>query len=190
MIQRICLLLATLTIGHAAHASPEPIEHVDLSRYLGRWHQIASIPAFFQRDCALQTTADYSAGDNGEIKVINSCKTADGSLKTAEGRARINPRYDRPSQLQVTFVRIFGKWIWPLAGDYWIIDLGGDYEYSVVGHPEYKYGWILSRTPSLPLDTLRGIEQRLKRSGYNTCDFILSETETQKPRPGSRLCDL
>ncbi len=32
-------------------------------------------------------------------------------------------------------------------GDYWIIDLGENYEYAVVGHPTRKYLWILFRTP-------------------------------------------
>ncbi len=35
-----------------------------------------------------------------------------------------------------------------VPNDYWIIDLGSDYEYAVVGHPSRDLLWILSRTPT------------------------------------------
>ena len=35
------------------------------------------------------------------------------------------------------------------SGDYWILEVGPNYEYAVVGHPSRLYYWILSRTPTL-----------------------------------------
>jgi len=34
------------------------------------------------------------------------------------------------------------RFFWPFSGDYWIIDLGENYEYAVVGHPKRTYLWI------------------------------------------------
>ena len=46
------------------------------------------------------------------------------------------------AKLKVTF-------FWPFSGNYWIIDLAPDYSYAVVGEPDRKYLWILSRSSQL-----------------------------------------
>jgi apolipoprotein D and lipocalin family protein len=38
----------------------------------------------------------------------------------------------------------------PFHGACWVIDLGPDFEYAVVGHPNRESLWIPSRTTQLP----------------------------------------
>jgi apolipoprotein D and lipocalin family protein len=64
------------------------------------------------------------------------------------------------AKLKVTF-------FWPFFGDYWIIELGPNYEYAVVGEPSRKYLWILSRTPQMDEADFAGITSRLKDKGYD-----------------------
>jgi apolipoprotein D and lipocalin family protein len=144
------------------------VDSIDIERYTGRWYSIASIPTSFERDCVAGATAEYALLDNGQIKVVNTCYNSDGKEKRATGRAWI-PNPKEPTKLKVSFVRILGFWLFP--GDYWIIDLGTDYQYAVVGHPSYKYGWILSRTPTLPEATFTQIIARLEEQGYKFEDF-------------------
>lgn len=156
--------------ARAGDAQPlEVVDRVELDRYLGKWYSVASIPQFFDKDCAGGTTADYSLLDNGEISVVNACYLADGSRSEAKGRAWVADESTN-ARLKVSFIPI------PLirrlfAGDYWIIELGENYEYSVVGHPSRKYGWVLSRTPEMPDDVLEGIMERLAERGYDTSSF-------------------
>jgi uncharacterized surface protein with fasciclin (FAS1) repeats/lipocalin len=110
----------------------------DLQRYLGEWHQVAAIPAWFQSDCATNTRANYALGDDGLMEVLNSCETADGSINQAEARARFLAS-DSHGKLEVTFVEVLGAWVWPAAGDYWIIGLDTDYQWSVVGEPSREF---------------------------------------------------
>lgn len=135
------------------------VEQVELSRYTGTWFEIASYPQRFQKGCT-GTTATYSLRDDGEIAVLNRCRkdSLEGEEMRAEGRARVVDARSR-AKLEVSF---FG----PFWGDYWIIDLGENYEYAVVGHPGRDYLWILSRTPSLPDEVYQGILQRLQAQGY------------------------
>jgi apolipoprotein D and lipocalin family protein len=51
-------------------------------------------------------------------------------------------------------------------GDYWVLALGPDYEYAVVGEPSRRYSWILARTPTLPDTTRARIDQQLRDLGY------------------------
>jgi len=59
------------------------------------------------------------------------------------------------------------QFFWPFSGDYWIIDLGSNYEFAVVGHPKRTYLWILSREPQMDSGTYEAILQRLKAQGYD-----------------------
>jgi apolipoprotein D and lipocalin family protein len=153
----------------------ETVEHVELGRYLGTWYEIASFPQWFQRGCTA-TTATYTLRDDGRIDVLNACRkgSLDGELATAKGLAKVVDRVTG-ARLEVSFFR-------PFWGDYWIIDLGRDYEYAVVGHPSRDYLWILSRTPALPEATSRAILARLQAQGYETARLVRT---LQPPTPGA-----
>lgn len=136
------------------------VDSVDLDRYLGRWYEIASYPAWFQKNCTA-VTADYSLRDDGRIKVVNSCRKGalDGKLKQSTGRAKVADPTSN-AKLKVSF---FG----PFWGDYWIIDLDADYQWAVVGVPNRKYLWILSRTPQMDEEVYEEIISRLPARRYD-----------------------
>jgi apolipoprotein D and lipocalin family protein len=152
---------ALVAPSRAADAPPlEVVESVDLDGYLGRWYEIASYPAWFQKQCTA-TTADYSLRDDGLIKVVNSCRkgSLDGKPKQSTGRAKVVVGSNN-AKLKVSF---FG----PFWGNYWIIDLDPDYQWAVVGVPSRKYLWILSRTPTMDEAVYDGIISRLEAQRYD-----------------------
>ena len=59
------------------------------------------------------------------------------------------------------------QFFWPFRGKYWIIDLAEDYSYAVVGHPNRKYLWILSRTPVMDQEIYNEILKRVKDKGFD-----------------------
>ncbi len=145
------------------------IGSLDVNRYMGLWYAVASIPTTFERNCAQGTTAEYTLLPNGQIEVTNTCYSAQGKPIVATGRAWI-PNAGEPGKLKVSFVHFLGLWLFP--GDYWILQLDPEYRYAVVGHPDYRYGWILSRTPTLPPDVLQGIYRSLAEQGYDPAVFV------------------
>ena len=162
----LTVIFATLgAIGHFAHAAdvlPEVrvVSEVDLNRYAGKWYEIASFPQRFQRGCTA-STATYTLRQDGEIDVINECRKGgfEGQQSRVKGRAWVvDPR--EPAKLRVRF-------FWPFSGAYWIIDLGADYEYAVVGHPDRAYLWILSRTPAMDEEVYQAILKRIDEQGFD-----------------------
>jgi apolipoprotein D and lipocalin family protein len=166
-------ILCSITAALAQANDVKAVERVDLERYQGKWHEIASIPQFFQRKCTRDTVAEYTKLPSGEIKVENTCAREDGGREKAEGRARL---YDsaETSKLTVTFLHLFGDYRYWAGGDYWVIELDPAYGWAVVGHPSRKYGWVLSRTPNLPMPTLAEIVGRIKAQGYDACEFMVT----------------
>lgn len=150
------LLLLSCTSTGSSFPELETVPNVVLERYLGTWFEIASYPQRFQKDC-VYTKANYSLRSDGDIKVLNQCndKVPTGKMRIAEGKAWIVDK-NTQAKLKVQF-------FWPFSGDYWIIELGKNYEYAVVGHPDRDYLWILSRTPQMEENVYQGILDRLKK---------------------------
>lgn len=135
----------------------ETVPFVDLQRYLGKWYDIAHFTRSFQRGCTC-TYAEYSLNKDGSINVVNSCRK-NGRLKVSKGKAVVKDTKTN-AKLSVTF-------FWPFSGKYWIIDLAEDYSYAVVGHPNRKYLWILSRTKEMDETLYKAILKRIKKQGYD-----------------------
>lgn len=168
----ILFLVVILAINLLGQQNPpKTVQYVDLNKYAGLWYEIAKIPNSFQDQCIKGTTAKYVLKDDGEIAVINSCIDEDGKLDDADGIARVVDKKSN-AKLEVSFVSFFG---WrPFWGDYWIIGLDEDYQWAIVGTPNRKYGWVLSRSQKLNKETIDTIFQIIKDQGYNIKDFELS----------------
>ena len=138
----------------------EVVQSVDLTRYTGRWYEIARLPNSFQKKCADTVTANYTMREDGKIKVINRCRKASGEYTTAKGKAKIVDKKTN-AKLKVTS-------FWPFYGDYWILDLGSNYEYAVVGEPGRKYLWILSRSPQMNEALFQQLLEKMAAKGFNT----------------------
>ena len=169
----LSFLVLFSSIIHTQDKKPlKVVSSVDLKKYVGLWYEIAKIPNSFQDQCVKGTTAKYTLKENGEIEVINSCIDKDGEVDDAKGVARIVDKTSN-SKLEVSFVSFFG---WrPFWGDYWIIGLDENYQWAVIGTPNRKYGWILSRIPQLDKATLDKIFSILSEQGYDPKDFEMDK---------------
>jgi apolipoprotein D and lipocalin family protein len=136
------------------------VAKVDLARYAGKWHQIAYYPTRFQKNCEVNVTAEYTLNADGTVKVRNECFKLNGTRKAIIGTARV-VNVETNAELKVKFF-----WFAP-AGDYWIVDLGADYEYAVVSEPKRKFLWVLSRTPQMPKAQYEAILERVAAKGLS-----------------------
>ena len=138
----------------------EVVSSVDLSRYVGRWYEIARLPNRFEKKCADSVTATYALRPEEKIEVVNRCRKSSGEYTTAKGKAKIVDKKTN-AKLKVTF-------FWPFYGDYWILDLGSNYEYAVVGDSSREYLWILSRTPRIDETLDRQLLAKMAAQGFKT----------------------
>lgn len=132
----------------------------ELSRYLGKWYEVARFDHKFERNLT-HCTAEYTLKEEGKIKVLNR-GMKDGKWDTAEGKAKTT---STPGLLRVSF---FG----PFYSDYRILLLAPDYTYALVGSGSSNYLWILSRTPELsPIDRDKILLEAQTR-GYDINNLI------------------
>jgi len=161
------LFLSTAcTLGRKEWAPPlQVVPQVNLERYTGTWFEIARFPHRFQEGC-VASSATYTLRSDGTIEVLNQCRkgSPDGEISSVRGKAWVVDK-ETNAKLKVSF-------FWPFSGAYWIIDLGENYEYAVVGHPNRKYLWILSRTPQMEDSLYQRILERLRNQSYDLSKLI------------------
>jgi apolipoprotein D and lipocalin family protein len=169
----IPILAMTAVLASAASSQTlEVAPSVDLSRYAGKWYEIARLPNRFQNSCAGEVIADYSLLEGDQLKVVNQCRLNSGQTTTAEGEARLADKSGPNSKLKVRFAPAWLSWLPMVWGDYWIIDLAPDYSFSVVGTPDRKYLWILSRTPEMDQAIYQIIVKQTAAKGFDVARLV------------------
>jgi apolipoprotein D and lipocalin family protein len=148
----------------------QSLPSLEVPPYMGTWYQVALFPNRFQAQCVSDTTATYRQLPDGSVEVANRCRTADGRLDEAMGRARptgaLRGTTLAPAQLQVSFLPEWIRWLPVGWGTYWVVQLATDGRYAVVSEPTRQYLWVLSRTPRLTPEDETAIRSRLIEQGF------------------------
>ena len=156
-MKTICSLLFVL-FTYMPMEKNAPVAKLDLKKYSGTWYSLYSIPTIFDKG-SRETTTKYTLNKDGYYNVLTTYKKP-GDEKIYSRNSKMFPSEDGDrGELQAQF-------IWPIKVDYWIIELAEDYSYVVVGHPDHKFLFIMSRNQTMPNKTHDEIVARCKAKGY------------------------
>ena len=106
-------------------------------------------------------TADYTLLPDGSVEVVNE-GVRDGKLHRTVGHAKTTAQ---SGHLRVSF-------FWKFYSDYNVLEMGEQGEWALVGSHSPQYLWILSRTPTLPDQTVDYIVAQAAKRGYNVKNLI------------------
>jgi apolipoprotein D and lipocalin family protein len=160
LLLALLLAFALFMSGCKSGQALPVVDSVDLSRYQGRWYDIASIPLRFSQHCTC-TFAEYSADTNGNIRVYNQClNRKTGKTDSIRGKA-FPVKGSNNAKLKVQF-------FWPFRGDYYIIDIDSNYTLALVGSPDRNTLWILSRTPAISDARFQEACEKARTLGFDT----------------------
>jgi apolipoprotein D and lipocalin family protein len=139
------------------HAPLPTVQQIDLRRYAGTWHEIARLPESFEAACDGQPSAHYALrGDR--IEIINRCPGRAGRERVSRGVARVVPGSGN-AKLKVTMLPSWLQWL-PFAwADYWVLYVDERYDAALIGHPDRRHLWILSRSRSMRPEQLAALMQ-------------------------------
>jgi apolipoprotein D and lipocalin family protein len=170
--------IAPLAVTGCGSDAPLPVaSDVDLTRFQGAWYEIAKLPRPTQTDC-YGTVAYYQRVATDAMHLVNECHVGGptGPLKTVNMDAKVgDPAV--PAKLALDIGGFYG--------DYWILEVGKDYEYAVVGHPSRDYLWILARTPTVDTSTMQGVVDRAASAGFDTSrlEYTVQDGAVAPPVP-------
>lgn len=165
-IMKKILFLLCMLFGMSSCSSKEnerPIDNrtvseLNISRFMGKWYEIARYEHRFEKDMT-HVSATYTLKEDGKIEVLNE-GYKNGEAKQIKGRAK-QPDAADPGKLKVSF------FLW-FYSDYYILEVGVDYDYVLVGSSTDKYLWIMYREKQIPQQLLDELLEKLRARGYDT----------------------
>ncbi|WP_312932378.1 lipocalin family protein [Pseudomonas sp.] len=167
----IAVALVACSTQNKRSSPPPATMPVDLERYQGTWYELARLPMFFQRKC-VQSEAHYGLRQDGRIDVLNRCRDKDGDVSQVNGIAEPQVA-GRTDKLWVRFDNWFSRLAPDLTkGHYWVLYHDADYNVALVGDPQRKYLWLLSRTPEVSQATTDQLLKVAHERGYDTSALI------------------
>ena len=167
-------LLLSGCVASPGPETPQPVAAVDVARYLGTWHEAARLPMWAQDSSTVsceETNATYALRPDGRIGVTNRCLNAldHDAPREATGQAYAVEGGNN-ARLRVSF-------FWPFFGNYWVIGLDPDYRWAVVGEPERRWLWVLSREPVMAKADLDAALRIARAAGYELAPLKLDRRQ-------------
>jgi len=161
VVAAACLLAGCSVVSQPLKTVP----HVELPRYMGDWYVIANIPYFAENDC-VDSVESYALRPDGKIDNWFTCrnKSFDAPMKRKASALATVTDKDSNAIWSVKFFKL-------ISVKYLILDLDPNYQWAVVGHPSRRYGWIFSRSKTLPEATYQSILDRLSDQHYDASKF-------------------
>ncbi len=166
-----------LLLSACASTSPPPgvtpVSPFDISRYEGRWYELARLDHSFERGMT-DVSATYTLQPDGTVRVLNrGFDTASGRWKEVIGKARFTGAPDVAS-LKVSF---FG----PFYGGYHVAALDPNYRWALVLGPDTSYCWILARDKQISDSDMKQIVAQAQRLGVDSASLIWVSHERVDP---------
>ena len=102
-------------------------------------------------------------------------------MDEARGIGRKAGDQQSSARLEVRFAPAILSFLSSVWGDYWIIGLGPEYTWAVVGTPSREYLWILSRTPEMSATSYERALEIARGNGFD----VTRRGEDDQQRQGS-----
>lgn len=159
----LMLLIASVLMGCTKDFST--VKQVDLQRFMGAWYVIAILPNPIEKNAA-NGIETYTLNPDGSIGITYTYRKGGptGKEKTLRPRAKVYNQ-ESSAEWRVQLLK-------PFWSPYLVVDLAEDYRYTVIGVPNKKFVWIMSRSPELSDEDYAGIINRLAADGYKTEKII------------------
>ena len=162
----LVLTFSTILYACVSCSNMKTADNVQLNKYMGTWFEIARIDTPFQRG-TFDSQAEYKQNKDGTVQITNSAINEYGEQTSAKAVGYV-PDSNNTAKLRISFFR-------PFYSDYWILDVDDDYQWALVGTPNKRYMWILSRTPNIDDIALMRILTTAKLLGFDTSKLLYNK---------------
>lgn len=172
--------LAAAVMAKNAKKELASAAHVDLDRFIGSWHEIASMPDKYDRECVSDTRATFARTQDG-LRLLSLCRRANGSIKRSTGRAKLADDATQ-ARFKISYsppALDFLPFVW---SDYAIIDVADDYTTALIGTSDRKHLWLLARRPTLPDSARIDFLNKARAQGFDTSALRFTR-QSEQPAP-------
>ena len=178
-VPALTVCLCVLSLLACTRAVPiKPVASVDLSRYMGRWYVIASIPTRFERG-GHNPVETYRLDPGGSICTWFRQRPGsfDAPVQLIHSSARVVPGSDN-AEWRVRFFAV-------LKAQYLVGWLKPDYSQVLVVRDARDHLWYMARTPTVAVADYQAMLARAQAMGYDSAQIEKAAQRWPESAPGS-----
>ena len=147
------------TWAQAGAGAVSAVPKLDLNRYLTAWNVQAWLPSKAEKRCAADVDVLYAFGDKpGTFQLGTFCRLANGSIQEWGNIGKVDKAGGGKLKLR--------HWVL-LSRPYWVLAVGQDYQWALVGTPNHKQLWVLSRAVALEPAAMAEIQRLARAQGFD-----------------------
>ena len=160
------LILSTLFAGTvAARAqSATPVPKLNLDQFTAPWYEQARLQNKREKPCVSDNVVLYSLGDKkNTFQLVISCISKTANWESFNQDGKLDPAGTGRLKL---------KWIWPFTHPYLVLAAAPDMQWMLVGTPNHRSLWLLSRTQTVAPEMAAEMRSRAAAEGYNVSKLV------------------
>lgn len=148
--------------GQTVSAVPK----LDMNRYMGNWYEVARFPNKAERECVSDGIVLLApAGKPNRYTEVDSCLMKDGVTKARNANIKPTDK-SGDGRLKVSY-------LWPFYKKRWVLAVGPEYEWALIGSPDHKTLWVLSRTAAAKPGAMAQIGAKAAANGFDVSKLIM-----------------
>jgi apolipoprotein D and lipocalin family protein len=141
------------------------VPRLDFGKFAGAWYQIEKFPTKKEKACAGNAVVMFTKSEKPyRFDVVRSCTTKDDTADTVNMVGRMENK-SGDGRLKVGL-------FWPVLRRYWVLATGPDYQWAVIGDPQHKTLWVLSRKTTLGADDLATAKAKAQAEGFDVSKLV------------------
>ena len=145
------------------------VEQVSIPEFMGAWYVQAGRFTPFEKDVynGLEKYTWNQEKERVDIDFTYNQGSLEGPLKSIPQKGWIYNTKTKSHWKVTPF--------WPLKFDFLVIGLAKDYSWTVIGVPDQKYVWIMTRKRNVDKIEVENIIAQIKSKNYNMDNLIFVE---------------
>ena len=144
---------------------PQMAEKVDIQWFMGTWYVHGYTPTMLDRN-AHNTTESYELDDKGRILTTYQFRKGafDGPLKTYKPIGKVADT-ETNAEWRMRFFTV-------ISAPYLVLYVDSNYAHTLVGHPNRKMAWLMSRSPSISDEHYAELVKQLEDRDFDLGEFV------------------
>ena len=154
----VCMILSSCS---SSPPYTKTVSNVDLKRFMIPWYVQAGRFTIFEKDPynSIESYVWNEKEQQIDIEFSYNKGGFDGPIKKMPQKGWVkNSMTNATWEIQP---------IWPLKFDFLIIALAEDYEWTVIGVPNQKYVWVMTKNPHFSREKIDQIIKDIAKTGYS-----------------------
>jgi len=165
-MKRVWLGLLVGLLAKVAGAQVTAVPQLDFGKFAGSWYEIARYPVKREKNCAADTLVMFTVSEKArKFDAVRSCTTKDDTAdaanlvgkmedKAGDGKLRVGP-------------------FWPFYARFWVLAVGPEYDWALIGDPKRKTLWVLSRKTTLGDPEMAAAKGKAQAEGFDVGKLVM-----------------